>query len=164
MNKVPFAFRKQAAIHQTEKFTSVEPLSGHSYIRRDDEGYIIYLEPDPSDEAIGLALLDVLDRSRFFDFSEREFFHKDKVTAVYKRWQKDFMKRYKYKTKAEAIKNMKYCLVERCEGEIMITPHKRDNPPWYILSVPREKYVIIPETSDPLIAGAAVNLALSHCE
>jgi hypothetical protein len=161
MNEVPFAFRKQAAVHQTEKFTCIEPLSGHRLIRRDDEGYIIYLDPDPSDEAVGRALLDVLDRSRFFDFSEREFFHKDKMTAVYKRWQKDFMKRYKYKTKAEAFKNMKYCFVERCEGEILITPHDGHSKPGYILALPP---VIIPETPDPLIAGAAVKLALSHCE
>lgn len=164
MNKLSFAFRQQAAIHQTEKFTSIEPLSGYVLIRRDDEGYIIYLEPDPPAEAVGRALLDALDRSRFIDPSEREFFHKDKMTAVYKRWEKDFMKRYKYKTKSEAFKNMRYCFAERCEGKISITPHKRDNKPGYILDVPPEKHVIIPETTDPLIAGAAVKLALSHCE
>jgi hypothetical protein len=164
MNRIPFAFRKQAAIHQTEKFTSIEPLSGYRLIRREDEGYITYMEPDPPAEIAGHALLDAFDRSRFIDPSEREFFHKDKVTAVYNRWQKDFMKRYKYKTKREAFNNMRYCLAVRCEGEILITPHKRDNPPWYIRDVPPEKKVIIPETTDPLIVGAAVKLALSHCE
>jgi hypothetical protein len=42
-------FTQWADIHRTEKFISVEPLSGYRQALREDEGYVIYLPPDASD-------------------------------------------------------------------------------------------------------------------
>jgi CDI immunity protein len=52
-------------------------------------------------------------------------------------WQRDFMRRYDYKTKRDAYKNMDWCRAKRSEGKISMTPHKRDN--WDILQVFRRR-------------------------
>lgn len=159
------SFAQWAEINQTDKFTCIEPLSGHALIYREDEGYRIYLEPTASDIAVGEAILDVLDRSRFiYPTAEREFFEPDKVMRNYRAWHEDFMKRYRYKTKRDAYKNMRFCRAERSEGRISIKPHKRDFKPGLWWDLPPEKTVVIPETNDPGIVGAAAALALSHCE
>jgi GMP synthase C terminal domain/CDI immunity protein len=72
-------------------------------------------------------------------------------------WQRDFMRRYDYKTKRDAYKNMDWCRAKRSEGKISMTPHKRDKP-GYFAGLPAEKTVIIPETRDAAAAGAALRL------
>jgi hypothetical protein len=59
---------------------------------------------------------------------------------------------------------MRFCRAERSEGKISIKPHKRDFKPGLCWDLPPEKTVVIPETRDPGIVGAAAALALSHCE
>src|ERR1700722_6936241 len=106
-------FAQWAEINQTDKFTCIEPLSGYALRYREDEGYRIYLEPSASETAIGEAVLDVLDRSRFiYPTAEREFWEPDRVMRNYRAWQEDFMKRYRYRTKREAYKNMRFCRAE----------------------------------------------------
>jgi hypothetical protein len=58
-------FTQWARINRTERFVSVRPLSGYRIIQPEDDGYVIYLAPDASDEALGQALLEALARSRF---------------------------------------------------------------------------------------------------
>jgi hypothetical protein len=48
-SKERLPFTQWADIHRTEKFISVEPLSGYRQALREDEGYVIYLPPDASD-------------------------------------------------------------------------------------------------------------------
>ena len=73
------------------------------------------------------------------------------------------MRRYGYKTKREAYKNMDWCKAERSQGNISIKPHKRDKPE-YFKDLPPERSVVIPATTDPVAAGAALRLALDRCE
>jgi len=164
LTEVP-QFAQWAEINQTDKFTCIEPLSGFRRMLREDEGYRIYLEPGASERAIGEAVLDVLKRSRVVSpIDEREFFEADRIMRNYRAWHEDFMKRYRYKTKRDAYKNMRYCKVERSDGKISIKPHKRDFKPGLWWDLPPERTVVIPETNDPGIVGAAAALALSHCE
>jgi hypothetical protein len=164
LNEVP-QFAQWAEINQTDKFTCIEPLSGFRRIMREDEGYRIYLEPGASEREIGEAVLEVLARSRVVSpIDERAFFEADRIMRNYRAWHEDFMKRYRYKTKREAYKNRRYCEVERRDGKISIKPHKRDFKPGLWWNLPPEKTVVIPETNDAGIVGAAAALALSHCE
>ena len=162
-NDVPFT--QWATIDVTEKFVAVTALSGYRRRLHEDEPCVIYLETDATDANLGQAVLEALNRSRFIHpHTDRDFFDGDRILAAYKRWEADFMKRYRYKTRRDAYKNMRYCLAERREEKISIRPHKRDFKPglWWDLSP--EKTVVIPETNDPGIVGAATRLALSHCE
>ena len=153
-----------ASIHQSEKFISVEPLSGSRRGLPEDESYVIYLEPCATDEALGGALLEALNRSRFVDpTKERGFFKGDRVARADERWHQDFMTRYGYETKRQAYKNMRYCRAKRCEGKISIEPHRRDKPQYW-WDLPADRTVVIPATTDPIAAGAALKLALSRCE
>lgn len=162
-NDVPFT--QWATIDATEKGVTVTPLSGYRRYLNEDVPYIIYLEPDTTDAALGQAVLEALDKSRFIHpHTDRGFFQMDRIIAADKRWHADFMKRYRYKTKRDAYKTMRYCLAQRREGTISIRPHKRDVKPGLWWDLAPEKTVIIPETTDPNIVGAAALLALDHCE
>lgn len=161
--EVPFT--QWAGIHMTDDFISVEPLSGYRRTLREDECYIIYLEPDATEESLGKVLLEALDRSRFVHPNiEREFFEADRMVRAQRRWESDMMKRFRYKTKRQAYKSMRYCITARTGGKISIKPHRRDEKPGYITDVPEDRTVIIPVTTDPVVAGTALKLALSHCE
>lgn len=157
-------FTQWADIHRTEKFISVEPLSGYRRSLREDEGCVIYLPPDATDNALGQALLEALGMSRFiFPRNEPQFFEAERLMRADRNWQKDFMRRYGYKTKRDAYKNMDWCRAERTEGKISIKPHRRDKPEyWRDLAADRK--VIIPATTDAAAAGAALRLALDRCE
>jgi hypothetical protein len=158
-------FTQWAEINRTERFISVEPLSGYSMVQRENEGYVIYLAPDASDEILGRALLEALEKSRFiWPRDEPEFLDPERYVRCYRNWQKDFMYRYGYKTKREAYKNMNWCRAERCEGKISIQPHKRDEKPEYWIWLPPDQNVVIPVTTDAAVAGAALRLALDRCE
>jgi len=158
-------FTQWADIHPTDRLISVEPLSGYGMAYQDNEGYVIYLPSDASDEALGRALLEALDRSRFiYPRDEMEFFEAERYVRCYKNWQKDFMRRLGYKTKRELYKNMDWCRAERSEGTISIQPHKRGSKPEYFTYLPPDKSVVISATTDPAVAGAALRLAFDRCK
>ncbi len=156
-------FTQWSDVHRTERFISVEPLSGYRIIQREDDGYVIYLAPDASDEALGQALLEAMARSRFIFPPNSAFSEAERYIRCYHNWQKGFMQRYGYKTKREAYKNMNWCRVKRSEGTISIQPHQRDKPE-YFRNLPPEKTVVIPATDDAKTLGAALLLALDRCE
>lgn len=158
-------FRQWADIHRTDKFISIEPLSGYRRALPEDEGSVVYLSPDGSDAELGKALLEALDRSRFiWPPDEMGFFEADRYMRCYRNRQKDFMQRYGYKTKRDAYKTMNWCRAERSEGKISIQPHNRDKQPERWKWLPPEKNVLIPATEDAAAAGAALRLALDRCE
>jgi hypothetical protein len=156
-------FTHWSRINRTEKFISIQPLSGYRIIQLEDDGFVIYLAPDANDQALGQALLETLARSRFIFPPDPEFSEAERYLRCYRNWVKDFMQRYGYKAKREAFMNMDWCQAARSEGKISIKPHKRDKPE-YFLDLPPEKTVVIPVTDDPEAVGAAVCLALSRCE
>jgi hypothetical protein len=157
-------FTQYADISRTEKFICVQPMSGYRMILPEDDGYVIYLAPDAGDDALGRALLEALDRSRFIPPpNEPEFFKWERYMLCHHNWQKDFMRRYGYKTKHDAYKNMNFCRAERSEGKISIKPHKRDKLESF-RDLPADKTVVVPATADAATAGTALKLALDRCE
>jgi hypothetical protein len=125
---------------------------------------VIYLAPDATDEKLGRALLECLDKSRFiWPPDEPQFFDADRIMRCYRNQQKDFMCRYGCKTKRDAYKNMDWCRAKRSEGKISVQPHKRDKPEYW-RDLPPDSNVVIPATTDAAAAGAALRLALDRCE
>jgi contact-dependent growth inhibition (CDI) system CdiI-like immunity protein len=157
-------FTQWADVHRTERFVCIQPLSGYIMPCRDNELYVKYLPPDATDDALGQALLEMLGRSRFiWPPDEPEFYKWQRYVGCYRKWQKDFMERYGYKTKRAAYKNLDWCRITRSEGKISIKPHKRDRPE-YFRDLPPENTVAIPATNDPGVLGTALRLALERCE
>ena len=157
-------FTQWADVSRTDRFICLQPMSGYRLIEQDDDGYAIYLPPDADNETLGRALLECLDKSRFIPPpNEPEFFEWRRYMPLYKAWQKDFMRRYGYKTKREAYRNLDWCHTERSEGRISIQPHKRDKPELF-RDLPPDRTVVIPAKVDATAAGAALRLALDRCE
>jgi hypothetical protein len=157
-------FTQWAEVNRTERFVSVEPLSGYLAAYRDDVLQVTYLPPDATDDAMGRALLEMLGRSRFFWPDDEPGFYKwQRYVRCYRNWRRDFMERHGYKTKRDAFGNLDWCRVTRSQGTISIKPHKRDRPE-YFRDFPPEKTVVIPATDDAAAVGAALRLALDRCE
>ncbi len=157
-------FTQWADIYRTERFISIQPKSGYRRALPENEGYVIYLPPDASDDVLGRSLVEALNRSRFiWPADEPEFFEWSRFTQCSRDWQNDFMKRYGYKTKRDAYKNMDWSWAERSEGNISITPHKRDKPE-YFRDLPPDRTVVISATDNAARIGAALRLALDRCE
>jgi hypothetical protein len=153
-----------ADIHRTEKFICVEPLSGYRMVYREDEVYVIYLPPDANDDALGQALLAVLERSRLIrPNDEPEFFKWQRCERCEQNWQKDFMRRYAYKTRREAYLTMDWVRAERSEGKISLEPHKRSHKPGHCIWLAADQSVVLPATMDAAAAGAAMRSALNRC-
>jgi hypothetical protein len=161
----PLPFRQRADIFRTEKFVAVEPRSGNMRVLREDEGYVIYLPPQPDDEALGRALLEALDRSRFIRSAanERRFFEEDRIKQSEQKWHDEVMGRYGYKSKRALYKSMNWVRARRMEGVISFTPHDRRTPgTWRWL--PPDKTIVIPETRDAVVAGTALRRGLDQCD
>ena len=163
MSAPDLPFRQQADVNRTDRFLCVQPMSGYRIVQQEDDGYTIYLPPNASDEALGQALLECLDRSRFIWPPDPHFDDWRRYMPLHKNWQKDFMQRYGYKTKREAYRNMDWCRVKRSEGRISLQPHKRDKPE-YFRDLPPERTVVIPATADATATGGALRQALDRCE
>jgi hypothetical protein len=158
---LPFA--QWAEISLTERFISIETLSGYRIIQREDDGYVVNLAPHAADEELGRALLGALDRSRFIWPPDPEFSRAERYERCYQSWENNVMRSYGYKTRRDLHKSMDWCRAKRSEGTILIRPHKRDKP-GYWTDLPREQDVVIPETNDAATVGAALRLALERCE
>jgi len=151
-------FTQWADVARTERFVRIVPLSGYRLVQHQYEAYATYLEPHASDEALGRALLDTLERSRFVPL-HLAFAEAEKYMRYY--WKKDFT--HRYKTKREEYKNMDWCRAKRSGGKIEIYPHQRDMPE-YFLDPPPERTVVIPAAANAEAVGAAARLALNRCE
>lgn len=163
MTSPDLPFRQWADVSRTDRFICLQPMSGYRLIEQEDDGYAIYLPPDAADEALGRALLECLDKSRFIWPPDAQFSDWRRYMPLHKAWQKDFMRRYGYKTKREAYRSMDWCRAMRSEGRISIQPHQRDKPELF-RDLPRDRTVVIAATTDAAAAGAALRLALDRCE
>jgi len=157
-------FNQRADVFRTERFLSVEPLSGYISFHYEDSGFVIYLVADANDLELGAALLQALDRSRFvWPYDEPELFDWQRNHRCYRNWQQQVMRLYGYKSKRELHKRLDWCRVERSQGKITLQPHRRHKP-GYFDDLPKERDLVIPETRDAVIVGAALRTALDRCE
>src|SRR3984957_19093354 len=109
-------FRQWAIINQTDRATVVSPLSGYRRHLFEDDPLAIYLEPNPTEDELGLAVLESLNISRFVDPRiDGTFFKADRIVAADKRWHADFMRRFRYRSLRLAYENMLCCLAKRSE-------------------------------------------------
>jgi hypothetical protein len=163
MSLVPINFRKTTQIYRSPKFISIEALSGvPGLMYQEDKPYRVYLDPDATNELIGRMLLTALNKSRFIDNSEHEFFNPHRAVRVWEDWENDLIQRYGFKSKGEAYKNLDWCAGQMFDGKIKIQPHRRNPPVWK--SLPAEQTVFIAATDNAEAVGAALRLALSRCE
>jgi hypothetical protein len=163
MSTIPITFRKTTAIWRSPNFISIEALSGiPGLMYQEDNPYRVYLDPNAPNELIGRTLLTALDRSRYVDDSEPEFFDPTRAVRVEEDWEKDIAQRFGFKSKLEVYKDLDWCAGQMFDGKIKLQPHRRSPLAWR--NLPAEKTVFIPMTDDAEIVGAALRLALSRCE
>ena len=108
-------------------FILIETFSGYASSCRDSKGARHFLDPDARDEAIGMAVLDALEHSRFvLPRDDMSLYDYELTKKNYAAWIADLMSRYGYGTKRALFKNMKNCHVRSESGLITICPSYHD--------------------------------------
>lgn len=166
------------AVISNGDFICAETLSGYrSGTVRDPKGKQNFLDPEATDEALGIAVLDAMASSRFVVAEPRsdvwihpeveydkDLFDHQKTAERYADWVKRLMERYGYKTKLNLFRKMKNCYVKRERDEIVICPSHHEKPEaWGRTKGDGIEDVIIPADSTPAEIGAALRLAFSRC-
>jgi hypothetical protein len=160
------------------EFICVETRSGYqSGTHTDPKGSQNFLEPNASDEAIGLAVRDALGRSRFVlgvpradvwihpdvEFDPELYDYKLNMDR-YEAWTKALMVRFGCKTKRALFKDMENCAIEATGELIKIIPKRHVKlEAWEGLGPNNAGAVEIPADSSPAEIGAALRLAFTRC-
>lgn len=159
-------------------FMCVETWSGYrGGSHADYKGQQIFLKPDASDEAIGLAVRDALAKSRWVlgipragsvyppDVEFDPDLYDYKLNAErYAAWTKELMERFGYKTKRALFKDMENCAIEAIGGIMKIIPKRHIKlEAWEGLGPNNAGAVEISADSSPAEIGAALRLAFTRC-
>ena len=166
-----------AGVKCNSDFICVETYSGYRSITRDSKGTQHLLTFESSDEALGFAVSDAMEHSRFVLPARRDdvWQHPDaefdlglydykQIEVEYAVWVKKLMERYGYKTKKMLFKDMKNVSIEKKSGVITFKPsHHEKLEGWGREKDNGIEDVVIPADSTPAEIGAALRLALSRC-
>jgi hypothetical protein len=167
-----------ASVLFNSDFICIETQSGYrSGEITDHKGLQIFLKPDATNEAIGLAVLDAMAKSRWvlpaprpeFDIHPSVEYDLDlfdyKLSALrYAAWVKTMMERFGYKTKRALFKGLEHCLISSQSGVIAITPMRRmGSEGWKGLGPNNAGVLEISAESTPAEIGAALRVAFSRC-
>jgi len=147
------------------QFICVTAYSGYRSSAADSAAAQHVLPPDADHEALGAAVLDALDHSRFLTLDEIDVFFDYRLVAQrYHAWVRSLMERFGYKTKKAMFTGMNSCAIERRDGRIVISPSNHEKlEAWSGGGIAPEDHVSIPADSLPAAVGAALRLALSRC-
>jgi hypothetical protein len=170
-----------ATAKYNQDFFCIETSSGYGEGSRiDPKGVQHLLDASIDEKSLGHAVLDALNRSRGlvlgaprvgsvyppgveFDADLYDYKKNIERDAI---WKKSLMERYGYKSVRELFKQLMNCDIERANGQITITPFRREGTEgWHSLSKKRGEPpdLVIPATSTPAEIGAALRLAFSRC-
>ncbi len=145
-------------------FISIQPYSGYRIYFIDPDAAEYLLDPNVSDENLGVAVMDALKQSRFLSYEDACDLEVKFDQGYYISWIKNIMNQYVYKTKRALFKNMKNCSIESHDGLITIKPSKHEKlEGWSGNGINKEDYVRIPVNSTFYEIGAALRLAFTRC-
>ena len=162
----PIRPRKWAAANKTDEFITTDTWSG--YVRRvmDPAGVHHDLEPGVSDEALGVAVVDCLSRSRFLETEELRtaLYDFDTGQRNYMAWIERLMQFGGYKTRRALFKQMLNCSIEQEDDTITIRPtHHEKLEGWSGKGFTEADNVVIPASAPPAAIGAALREAFRRC-
>jgi hypothetical protein len=169
-------FWRQASVYCNDDFICIQTNSGYAGISIvDPRGAMHLLEKNVANDELGLALLDALSKTRFVLPAPRQdiwippcvtfdldLYDHRKGDERYRKWMRDLMDRYGYKTKRSMFKNMIRCGVEDGDGFIVIKPTRHIQlEVWEGLE--DESFVAIPSSAHSVEVGAALRRAMARC-
>jgi|SRR5690606_17949918 len=114
---------KRASAKRTEKFIFIATYSGRGLLAMDADGAGHVLSVDASDDELGVAVLDAIERSRFLQPEEaRRFLSPDQVKKNHDDWIKEMLNLFSYTSRRDLFRGMKSCDIRLVDGEIVICP------------------------------------------
>ena len=163
INEVRSLWRALAAAKYNGDLLILETYSSYSLGVGDPAATESLLSPGVDDIALGKAVLNALQQSRFLSFEEEGEILK-KIEEHYDQWVQNLMKTYGYKTKRALFKSMKNCNIECKDDVITISPTNHERlEGWGAEGISKDDHVKIPADSPPEEIGAALRLAFSRC-
>jgi hypothetical protein len=156
-----------AKVHANRSFLFIETLSGCWLAHiPDPQGKQFYFHPDFTDEDCGEALIAALAASRKVEPEDKSFYVPEReFKSRRKRWVKQTMVRFGYRSKYDMFRDMQLCMVKVNNGVIQIAPGRHTElEVWDRKGIKETDDVFIPLSSSPQKVGAALRLALSRCK
>jgi hypothetical protein len=153
----------RASVHRNDKFILIATVSGYRSSILDYQGVAHHLDLKASDEQLGQALADAMQYSRFvLPEEDPELYDYERLRERYSSWWKGLMRRYRYTSRRNLLKDMMYCLSERVGGEISFRPFRHAaTQEWH--GLPDESTVRVSAKSSAGEIGAVLRLALDRC-
>ena len=163
MTDVTWASRAHA--FATDRFFLLQTLSGLRSAAWDPEGGSHFLPPDSSDEVLGQALMDCLDRSRQIAVEEVDRFFDPKLSKqLYEASVERMLKESGYKSRHKLFKNMLCCWVDRKQEVITIRPtcHERLEA-WSGKGIDESDLLRVMRDASASVIGASLRAAFARC-
>jgi hypothetical protein len=155
--------RKRAEGIANGDFIGILTYSGRGLLGRDPKGSQHLLPSDASNDALGTAIRDALQRSRFLSPLEYEsFFDPQKGKEKHDQWVKMLMTRYAYKTKKALFKHMKSCEIISRDQSIVFRPTHHDKLEGWADIGDESAIAVSAVTSDEAL-GQALREAFARC-
>jgi hypothetical protein len=158
--------RKWADAYMNSEMISIGTMSGLARQVGDPAGAQHDMRLEVADDALGLAIVDCLSRSRFLDTEEARLalFAFEAGQRNYLAWIERLMKFGGYETRRALFKQMASCGIEQEGDTITIRPsHHERLEGWSGRGFTAVDYVVIPASAPPAAIGAALHEAFRRC-
>lgn len=156
-------WKKRVYIKSNGDFISIKTYSGYSLPLADPTVPEKLLSPTITNEMLGTAILDALQKSRFLPIEQARILRMN-TEQNYKDWIQKLLTQYGYKTKNALFKKMLNCDLILDNSLIIIEPTLHEKlEAWSGDGIKPEDYVKIPADSSPAEIGAALRLAFKRC-
>ncbi len=154
---------KRAVIVQTPKFICVSTESGRGLLMWDPQGIVRTLALDAPDAALGSAVREALERSRFLTTQEaKAFFGRRRGDEDWEAWARSLMTEFGYRSRNVLFERMKSCDVRMVAGALAFEPSRHVGLEEWEGLAPSETVTLEADASAEAV-GAAARTALGRC-
>lgn len=157
--------KQWATAYATKEFISVNTCSGLRRSARDPSGEDCYFPLDVSDEELGAGLQAALSVSKFLSPDEvGVFFDLAVIEKNHEDWVAHIIEKFGYKSRRDAFKDMKHCMIDRVDGVITIKPTNHEKlEAWGGKGVNKNDYATLDSAASEADLGKALKSCFANC-
>ena len=154
---------KTVGVENNGDFISLQAYSGYDSMMADPTAMEYFFVADVLNEVLGTAVLEAFKQCRLLSYEEANALA-GQADQAYLDWIQKVITFYGYKTRKELFLNMKNCLIEHHETDLIFLPsHHEELEMWAGHREEDGTHLKIPANSPAAEIGAALRLAFSRC-
>ncbi len=154
---------KTVGVENNGDFISLQAYSGYYSMMADPAATEYFFVADVLNEVLGAAVLESFKQCRLLSYEEANTLVRQSEQC-YVDWIQKTISRYGYNTRRELFMNMKSCVIEHHETELIFLPsHHEELEVWAGHREEDGTYLKIPVNSPAAEIGATLRLTFSRC-